>query len=255
MCSQWNNWLIALSGVLVLLWASGEEAFAQQRMAEAERGAARTLSPQAIDQEVLDSTSKNQATNYELAALLKRLEESPGDLGRDGSGNVVSVALRWTNANDRALVLVSSLDSLQELRIQGPGRPETGEWTREGISCLGRLTNLVTLRVACIATKPALKDGVFEEICNLRGLRTLSLVAAYPQRSEYVALTNLQNLAELRVSYATNFGDAELCLLTNLANLRSLLIHFDAVSREGTNVLSRVQRLTNTTVKIRRPLP
>lgn len=120
---------------------------------------------------------------------------------------------------------------------------------------LGKLTNLVTLRVACVAPKPALKNGVFEEICNLTGLKTLSLVAAYPERSEYVALTNLQTLAELNVSYATNFGDAELCLLTNLVNLRKLSISADAVSREGTNVLSRMQRLTNATVRLSRFLP
>jgi hypothetical protein len=113
------------------------------------------------------------------------------------------------------------------------------------------MTNLTTLRVACIAPKPALEDGIFEEICNLRALKSLSLVSAYPERSVYVALTNLQNLAELNVSYATNFGGAELCLLTNLVNLRNLSIQYHAVSREGMNVLSRMQRLTNAMVRYR----
>ncbi len=172
---------------------------------------------------------------------------------RDESGNVLSVALRWTNANNRALSLVSTLGTLQELTIQGRGIPD--EWTGEGISYLGKMTNLVSLRVVCVGPGPALKDVVFEEICNLRRLKSLSLVAAYPERSDYVALTNLQNLAELHVSYATNFGDAELCSLTNLVNLRSLFIYYDAVSREGTNVLSRMQRLTNATVRLSKSLP
>jgi len=244
-----NNWLIVLNAALVLVCISREKALAQEKLAESEHVVEQTLSAQTARQKSLDATGETQSADHELAALLKQLEESTGDLRRDASGSVVSVALRSTNANNRALFLVSTLRSLQELTIQGRGRLETDEWTREGISCLGKLTNLVTLRVACIALKPALKDGVFEEICNLKRLKTLSLVAAYPQRSEYVALTNLQDLAELHVSYATNFGDAELGTLTNLVNLRSLFIYFDAVSREGTNVLSRMQRLTNATVR------
>jgi hypothetical protein len=113
----------------------------------------------------------------------------------------------------------------------------------------------VTLRVACLGLKPLLKEGVLEEICNLRRLKSLTLMAAYPERSEYVALTNLQDLAELNLSCATNFGDTEFCSLTNLVNLRSLSIYGDAVSREGTNVLSRMRRLTNATVRIRTSLP
>jgi hypothetical protein len=193
-----------------------------------------------------------QPTNSELSALLQKVEENPEDLGRDRNGNVVSLALRGTNANNRALLLVSTFGFLQELVIQGRGRPDTGEWTREGIACLHNLTNLVSLRILCVAPQPALKEGVFKEICNLRGLRSLSLVAACPERSDYVALSNLQNLAELRVSYATNFGDRELSSLTNLVNLRSLLIEWDAVSQQGTNVLSRMPHLTNATFRIRR---
>jgi hypothetical protein len=239
MRSHGKTWLIVLRVVLVLVCTSEEKAVAQGS-AVGKQGVERT-----------------QSTDHELAALLKRLKEgrNPGDVERDESGNVVSVVLRWTNANNRALFLVSALDSLQELTIAGRGRPETGEWTREGISYLGKLTNLVTLRVACLGLKPLLKDGVLEEICNLRRLKSLSLMAAYPERSEYVALTNLQDLAELNLSYATNFGDAEFCSLTNLVNLRSLSIYGDAVSREGTNVLSRMRRLTNATVRIRTSLP
>jgi hypothetical protein len=44
--------------------------------------------------------TKIKPTNSELSALLQKVEETPGDLCRDTSGNVVSVALRNTNAND-----------------------------------------------------------------------------------------------------------------------------------------------------------
>src|SRR5262249_52530199 len=148
------------------------------------------------------------------------------------NGNVVFLALRHSNANDRALCLVSTVSSLRELVIQGPGRPEAGRWTREGIACLRNLTNLVSLRILCIWPYPALKEGIFHEICNLPQLRSLSLVAAYPERAEYPALTNLQNLAEFRISYATNFGNTELSLLTNMVNLRRLEISYAALSPE-----------------------
>jgi hypothetical protein len=81
--------------------------------------------------------------------------------------------------------------------------------------------------------------------------RSLSLVAACPERADYWALTNLQILSELRVSYATNFGDAELASLTNLVKLRSLSISFDAISPAGTNVLAHMMQMTNVNVRIR----
>lgn len=81
------------------------------------------------------------------------------------------------------------------------------------------------------------------------------MVTAYPERSEYVFLTNLQNLVDLQISYATNFGDMELCSLTNFVALRNLYIYGDAVSREGTNVFSRMQHLTNAPVRVRRFVP
>lgn len=120
MRSHEKSWLTALSVVLALVCVNEEKAVAQGT-AEGKQGVELT-----------------QSTNQELAALLKRLEEgrSAGDVERDASGNVISVTLRWTNANNRALFLVSTLDSLQQLMIQGRGGPESNEWTREGICTL-----------------------------------------------------------------------------------------------------------------------
>ena len=53
------------------------------------------------------------------------------------------------------------------------------------------------------------------------------MVTAYPERSEYISLTSLQNLVDLQISYATNFGDTELYSLTNLVALRNLYIYAD----------------------------
>jgi len=162
-----NNWLTVLNVALVLVCISGKEALAQETLAESEHGVEQTLSAQTAKQKSLDATRETRSADHELSALLKQLEDSTDDLGRDASGNVLSVALRSTNANNQALFLVSTLGSLQELTIQGRGLPGTDEWTREGISCLRKLTNLVTLRVACIALKPALTEKASEAIRGL----------------------------------------------------------------------------------------
>jgi hypothetical protein len=216
--------LAAFVGTLFLLFGNGAKGFAQPSPAEANN-------------------------NHELASLLKRLDASRDgtDLVRDSRGNIVSIALRGTNANDRALILVSTLTSVKELTIQGRGMGD--ECTREGISNLHKMTNLTHLRLLCVSPQPTLEAGVFKEVCSLKSLESLILVSAYPERSEYPALANLQNLTELRLSYCTNFGDAELCLLTNLSNLRSLYISSDAVSRDGANVLRSIRQLTNVTIR------
>lgn len=245
-----NAWLTGPALAAALACAKMTPSFAQEISSQDSRTAHSALrSGTGIE---AGSANALSSTDNELVSLLKEIEEGPGDLVRDDKGKVISLALRPANVNDRALFLVSRIGSLQELVIQGRGKPETGEWTREGVASLGKLTNLTSLRVVCVAPLPALKEGVFEEICMLRGLRSLSLVAACPERSEYGALSNLKNLTELQVSYATNFGDAELCLVTNLVNLKSLTISFDAVSRGGTNVLSRMRHLTNAIIRLRK---
>jgi len=90
---------------------------------------------------------------------------------------------------------------------------------------------------------------------RLTRLSTLCLVAAPQEKQNYAALTNLQNLVALHVSYDTNFGDAELSMLTNLPKLQSLDLFWDGVTRNGTNVLlSRMSSLTNAMVQFRKPL-
>jgi hypothetical protein len=77
----------------------------------------------------------------------------------------------------------------------------------------------------------------------------LGLDAVYPPVDEYGALTNLCNLAELYVEHATNFGDLQLCLLTNLPNLRNVRVDQTAVSDKWVDLLSNFRALTNIVVK------
>lgn len=112
------------------------------------------------------------------------------------------------------------------------------------------MTNLTSMNIACGGL---LKAGVFEEICKMKEVRELGLVAAYPPASEYFGLTNLHNMVELRVAYCTNFGDREVSMLTNLINLRSLTLYADGFSSEGTNVLRSMTGLTNVAVRVSQP--
>ena len=185
----------------------------------------------------------------ELNSLLKQLEESD-DLQKDREGLVIGLALHSTNANDQNLSLVSTLQSLNELTIQGRGWPASNRWTLEGISSLERMTNLTTLRILCQSV-PELNVQFLPAFSRLTRLSTLYLVAAPQEKQNYAALTNLQNLVALHVSYDTNFGDAELSMLTNLPKLQSLDLFWDGVTRNGTNALSRMSSLTNATVRFR----
>jgi hypothetical protein len=186
----------------------------------------------------------------QLESLLKWVEE-PYDSQKDGEGRVVFLALRSTNATDKNLSLVSTLQSLQELTIQGRGWPASNRWSLEGISYLEKLTNLTTLRILCQAVPPEINVQFLPEVSRLTKLRNLYLVAAPQEKQNYTSLTNLQNLVALHVSYDTNFGDAELSLLTNMPNLRNVDLFWNAVTPEGTNVLSRMSVLTNGTVRFR----
>ena len=191
-----------------------------------------------------------QSTNSAWAWIWNEIEKgrTPGSWERDAKGDVVSLTLSSLLANDAGLDLFSKFGSVQKLRLQTSRL--SPELTRQGISSLVRMTNLTSINIACGGL---LKAGVFEEICKMKEIRELGLVAAYPPASEYIGLTNLHNLVELRVGYCTNFGDSELSLLTNLPALKSLTLYADGFSSEGTNVLRNMTGLTNVAVRVSQP--
>ena len=191
-----------------------------------------------------------QSTNSAWAWIWNEIEKgrTPGCWELDAKGDVVSLTLTSLLANDAGLDLFSKFGSVQKLRLQTSRL--SPELTRQGISSLVRMTNVTSINIACGGL---LKAGVFEEICKMKGVRELGLVAAYPPASEYSCLTNLNNLVELRVAYCTNFGDRELSLLTNLPALKRLTLYADGFSSEGTNVLHSMTGLTNTVIKLRSP--
>jgi hypothetical protein len=226
-----------LNFVVALLLLTGDMAVAAEAQSETTQ---------------LDAGRTNSVKQADVAleSLLRRIE-SLDDLQKDGKGRVISLALHSADANNQNLSLVSTVSSLQELSIFGRGWP-SNRWTLEGLAHLKKLTNLVMLRIACLATEPDSNLQFLDEVSHLNGLRSLYLVCASQNTRQYSALTNLQNLTTLLVSYDTNFGNAELSLLTNLPHLKRVDLHAVAVTPQGTNVLSRIESLTNAMISFRR---
>ncbi|HZQ47252.1 MAG TPA: hypothetical protein VFC07_09600 [Verrucomicrobiae bacterium] len=191
--------------------------------------------------------SQTPGTNAQAKAFLDQLElKSPPYWQSDTKGNLIKVWLSWKEANDTNLALLSTVGSIQELGMR-PQRHGLGGLTREGFSSLKQLTNLTKLNVGCIFEMP---PGMFEEICQLKGLRSLTLYGAFPpKKAEYENLKRLTNLEELRMSYCANFGGQELGWLTNLTHLKSLELPVYSGSKADTNVLSCLKNLTNLDVQ------
>lgn len=116
-------------------------------------------------------------TNAQAQAFINHLQwKSPPYTQWDTNGNLTSVYLKSDEATDTNLALICTVESIKQLIMQTRSHGSNG-LTAAGISCLGRLTNLTTLNVACTFKMP---DGMFEEICKLQGLRSLGLVGAFP---------------------------------------------------------------------------
>jgi hypothetical protein len=183
-----------------------------------------------------------------VAALLARIEalNVQNAVVRDAKGEVSSLVLDKDLATDANLEDIRGLVSLRELTLQGI--PSQGDLTGRGIACLRGLTNLVSLTVAC---KRELERGTFEEVCKLGQLRTLRLVGACAPQSEYRGIIALQALTELRISYCPNFDDDDVPLLTRLPALKTLVLEWNGVSQQSTNVLAHLG-LTNMVLHVKK---
>jgi len=208
--------------------------------------------------ERLQERQKTYWTAQQDADSIQNLESSEGavlstnrtnmDFVRDSRGDVISVGLITPNVNDQCLELLSHLVSVKEITITK--RRSFDELTPRGISALQNLPHLGTLRIRCFQ---GLNAGVFKEICNLRNLRDLELIASFPPEREYICLTNLTKLTELHVNYCTNFTAQELLPLTNLIALRNLELSYDGLSPRSTNMLGRIRcQFTNCIINVKK---
>src|SRR3569832_622069 len=109
MRSNQNLCLALVSLAFVVATGDLERAFPQDARFRIDRNGETALPQASLG---MPSMASDGLPTTELTAFL-RLVEKQGDLERDSSGNVVSLALRQTNANDRALFLASNIRSLK----------------------------------------------------------------------------------------------------------------------------------------------
>ena len=110
-------WLAGLCLICVSIDGVIDRGIAQQVREEGQPTVQALAPDESVPPLKAGATGDRNRTQTALAALLKDVEKSEGDLERDVDGNVISIALRHTNANNRALLLVSSVGSLRELSI------------------------------------------------------------------------------------------------------------------------------------------
>lgn len=185
----------------------------------------------------------------DLAALLSSIKAESKDnrIRYNGDGKPVAIELGEKYADEANITLVAQCQSLQDLFIKGDGRFARRPWTASAMSSLAHCTNLTSLSLRCVGAMPS---GSLREISKLRGLRFLELASSFPEAHEYFYLTNLQNLAELRIVFCPNFTDAHLAVLTNLGSLQRLTINADGLSLTATNILAHSRGLTNISTEL-----
>jgi len=170
----------------------------------------------------------------------------------DESGKLISMEISSRYHNERNIKLVSEIPSLKELIFRGNSGSNAVPLTPAVMGYVTGMTNLTKLSLACFISN-RLKDGVLNEVSKMRQLENLTLFYSEAPKEEYSGLTNLVNLTKLRIICSTNFGDAELQLLTNLTKLRELELEDNSVTSNGTNLLKNLKSLTNVVFEPRQP--
>jgi len=194
-----------------------------------------------------DTARASDTTNAELKMLLRSLQgEYPSinykGLTRDATGRIIEARIGYTNLTDSNLFLLSKINSIQSLWMRGG--PSKKYISTEDLSSLHKLTNLIELHAGCFLAY--WKPGVFEQICELRGLKKLNLYYSFPAAAEnYARLAQLTNLEELRITGTTNFTLREAHVLTNLTRLKNLSVQLNGLPSTDTNFFGTLHHLTN----------
>lgn len=186
-------------------------------------------------------------TNISFATLdiVKAIEaETPYGVTRDTNGLLIGLSIPSKYNDDRSLQLISEVESLRRLKINGTPSVHAPALTPVGIAYLERMSNLVSLEFACFQ-REGLNVGILTSASRLRQLREFYLYFSEAPSGEYNAITNMVNLTHLKVVWCSNFGDRELQLVTNLTSLTTLVLVDTGVSPRGTNVIKNSPSITN----------
>ncbi len=178
-------------------------------------------------------TPQDFQTVNELIANVKK--ENPRDILYDTNGIIVGVEL--PHSSDRKLHLLSDIKSIRYLQFSG------GPVSTNGIAALTEFPHLTGLRIICGAGP---KKDVVPTLPCLTNLQFLELVETY-WTNDALYLAKMTNLVALHIVGDFPRAHAELLFLTNLVNLRELVIASldEQVSNLDTNIIFRFPKLTN----------
>jgi len=186
-------------------------------------------------------------SNISLAAaeLVKKIEvEFPRMATRDTNELLIGLSVPSKYNDDRSLRLISEIESIRALKLIGTPSANAPALTPVGIMYLERMSNLVSLEFFCYQ-KAGLNAGVLSTAAKITQLRDFYLYYSEAPSEEYNSVTNMMNLTSLRVVGCSNFGDAELRVVTNLAGLKTLVLNGTGVTHRGTNMLKDSLTITN----------
>ncbi len=162
---------------------------------------------------------------------------------KDEHGLIVGVSIMGAEANDKTLHALGQIPTIRELSLQ---LAKPNAVTDRGVAALAGFTNLVSLKIGCGGQ---LAGDTFRKICGLTNLQHLSLVATFPSADNFSAITNLQQLTSLEISYVTNFSQVQLETVTNLSSLTNISLRLTGIQPGHTNILSVMPHLTKFELK------
>jgi hypothetical protein len=171
----------------------------------------------------------------DLVANVKR--DDPTRVLYDTNGIIVGVQLAGACCTDHNLQLLSKVKSIRYLFISGISV------STSGILSLVEYPNLTGLGIAC-GSGPG--KSLASALPSLTNLQSLELVQTAYWTNDAIYLAKMTNLVALQMAGSIPHTQAELLPLTNLVNLRRLLIFSsdEGIKNVDASIFSRFDKLT-----------
>lgn len=194
---------------------------------------------------VAQTTPQYFATVEDLIADLKQSPPTNFYLTNvfyDTNGAIVGVTLPPDRSTEHNLHLLSQIKSLKYLCICCWSFTPTNAF-----SALAEYPNLTGLGLVCFGRR---SHALTPELPALTNLQSLSLGQDSYRTNDAIYLAKMTNLMALEIAGRIPQTRAELLALTNLVNLRKLVICGldEYVDKVDTNIFSRLPKLTNLVV-------
>jgi hypothetical protein len=179
-----------------------------------------------------EDTRENFQSVDGLIAHIKQAD--PEHVLYDTNGFVVGVELVSVRSTDHNLQLLSQIKSLRYL--------SSGFSSTNKILALAKFPNLSGLRLMCSGG-----NHLLSALPCLTNLQSLELVQNAYETNDTIYLARMTNLVALEICGAIAQTQAELLPITNLVNLRTLVIwgSDEYINKMDTNILSRLNKLNH----------